>query len=127
MSRVPAPRSGRRRLRFLALAVFAIAGLAPATAAERGFPFDDELLLDARPMKGSKRVPSLLVRQSGEALIEAWCNKISAQFALAGDTITMVSGKRTEQTCAADRMKADDDLIAALAEVTNWRRDGVVL
>ena len=30
---------------------------ATSFAAERSFPFDSELMLDAKPMKGSKRVP----------------------------------------------------------------------
>ena len=127
MSRVPASRFGRRRLRHLALAAFIFAGLVPAVAAERGFPYDDEYTLDARPMKGSKRVPSIVVKQSGEATIEAWCNVVTAQLVIAGDMITVSGGQRTEQQCAADRMKADDDLIAALVEITNWRRDGAVL
>jgi heat shock protein HslJ len=127
MYRLPASQFGRRRLRTLALAALVIAGLAPAAEAQRGFPYDDELMLDARPMRGSKRVPSLLVKQSGEAIIEAWCNTVTTQFVIAADTITMSGGQRTEQQCTPERMKADDDLIAALVEITTWRRDGSVL
>jgi heat shock protein HslJ len=125
MCRVPA--SSRRRLRPLALAVLLIAGFASVADAQRGFPYDDELMMDARPMRGSKRVPSLLVKQNGAATIEAWCNTLTTQFVIAGDTITMSGGQRTEQQCTPDRMKADDDLIAALVDITNWRHDGVVL
>ena len=127
MCRVPASPFGRRRLRPLALAALLLAGLTAAEAAERGFPYDDEFMLDARPMRGSKRVPSLLVKQNGEATIEAWCNTVTAQFVIAAATITMSGGQRTEQQCTPERMKADDDLIAALVEITTWRRDGSVL
>ena len=50
------------------MAVFSAA--ASASAAERSFPFDSELLLDVRPMKGSKRVPVIGVGPKGEAAIE---------------------------------------------------------
>src|SRR4029078_971512 len=126
MCRVPAPRYGRWWLRLLALAAVLLAELSPALA-QRDFPYDDERMSDARPMRGSKRVPSLLVKQGGEATIEAWCNVVTAQFVIAGDTITMMSGKRTEEQCTPERMKADDDLIATLTDITNWRRDGAVL
>ena len=43
----------------LALGTALAACLAPAVAAQSEFPFGRELLLDARPMKGSKRVPIL--------------------------------------------------------------------
>src|SRR5262245_13186267 len=102
MCRLPA---SRRRLRSLALAALAFVVAATAASAQRGFPYDDELMLDARPMRGSKRVPSLLVKPSGEATIEAWCNVVTAQLVVAGDTITMASGQRTEQQCAPERMK----------------------
>ena len=50
-----------------------------------------------------------------------------AQFVIAGDTLTILPGEKSEQACAPERMQADDDLLAALQEVTGWRRldDGV--
>ena len=126
MFRVPATQVGRRRL--LALAALVIAGLASvADAAERGFPYNTEMMLDARPMRGSKRVPMIEIKSSGKASIDLWCNSVKAQFEVDGDKINMVSGERTEEQCAPDRMKADDDLVAAFVAVTNWRRDGTVL
>ncbi|MEA2938369.1 MAG: hypothetical protein QOC56_1873 [Alphaproteobacteria bacterium] len=127
MRPVPAPRFGRRRLRLFALAVVMIAGLAPSVAAERGFPYGSEMMLDARPMKGSKRVPMLDIKPRGEVSIDLWCNSMQAQFVIAEDTLTVLTGTRTEQQCTPDRMRADDDLIAALSQVTTWRRDGDAL
>ena len=124
-----APASGRRRLRTIALAAcltIAVAPLAPAAAAERGFPFGSELIMDAKPMRGSKRVPMLVIGAQGETSIEAWCNTVKAQVVVAGDTVTILTGAATEQQCAAERMRGDDELLAALTQVTNWRREGDV-
>src|SRR5215468_12138489 len=98
-----------------------------ADAAERSFPYNSELVLDAKPMRGSKRVPMLVIGAQGDTSIEAWCNTVKAQVVVAGDTLTILTGGKTEEQCAAERMRADDELLAALTEVTNWRRDGDVL
>jgi len=97
----------------------------PATAGE--FPFDRELLLDAYPMKGSKQIPSLGVTRSGRASIVLWCNSVQAQVVLAGDTITILTGPLTERQCPSERMRADDDLLAALLQVSSWRSEGEAL
>src|SRR5262245_37730569 len=126
MCTVPASRSGRRRLRSFALAAsltIAVASFAPAAAAERGFPFGSELMMDVKPMRGSKRVPMLVIGAQGETSIEAWCNTVKAQMVVAGDTVTILTGGATEQQCAADRMRGDEELLDALTQVTNWRRE----
>lgn len=123
------PVPARRNLRAACFGVLAviIAGALPALAAETGFPFDRELLLDARPMKGAKRVPMLTIGPSGETAIDLWCNSIKAQIAVAADTITIMTGDKTNLQCAPERMRGDDDLLAALVAVTNWRRVDDVL
>ena len=134
MQSAPASQSGRRRLRQRALAVALAVGLASATvpaarvpAAERGFPYNSELVLDAKPMRGSKRIPMLVIGAQGDTSIEAWCNTVKAQMVVAGDTLTILTGGKTEEQCAAERVRADDEFLAALTEVTHWRRDGDVL
>jgi heat shock protein HslJ len=134
---LPAPASllGRWRLRHAALAAglmicYAasdVPGPTPAVAAERGFPYNSELMLDARPMRGSRRVPMLVIGAQGQTSIEGWCNTVKAQMVVAADTVTILTGTKTDQQCAAERMRGDDELLAALTEVTNWRRDGDVL
>jgi len=136
MQSAPASRPGRRR-RHRVLAAALVVGLVsaavpgvpavPAAAAERSFPYNSELVLDAKPMRGSKRVPMLVIGAQGDTSIEAWCNTVKAQVVVAGDTLTILTGGKTEEQCAAERMRADDELLAALTEVTNWRRDGDVL
>jgi heat shock protein HslJ len=114
-------------LGYLTGVIFMTAGLAPAAADDRGFPYDSELLLDVKPMKGSKRIPMLDVGPKGEASIDLWCNTVKAQIVVADDTVTILAGPKTEFQCAPDRMREDDALLAALLQVTKWRRDGDVL
>src|SRR5215813_6462805 len=101
--------------------------MAAAEAAERGFPYNSELMMDAKPMRGSKRVPMLVIGAQGETTIEGWCNNVKAQLVVAADTVTVLTGPTTEQQCPAERMRADEDLMAALMEITHWRREGDVL
>ena len=84
-------------------------------------------MLDAQPMRGSKRVPMLVIGAQGQTSIEGWCNTVKAQMVVAADTVTILTGTKTDQQCAPERMRGDDELLAALTEVTNWRRDGEVL
>ena len=122
-----ASRSARWGLRHLALAALLVAGLVPAAAAERGFPFDRELRLDANPMKGSKRVPILGIGPKGETSIDLWCNSVKAQIVVDDDTITIMTGAKTERQCPPERMRGDEELLAALLAATGWRRDGSLL
>jgi heat shock protein HslJ len=101
--------------------------MAAADAAERGFPYNSELMMDAKPMRGSKRVPMLVIRAQGEATIEGWCNDVKAQFVVAGDTLTILTGASTEQQCPAERMRADEELMAVIMDITHWRREGDLL
>ena len=104
-----------------------LGGIVAADAAERGFPYNSELIMDAKPMRGSKRVPMLVIGAKGEAKIEGWCNNVEAQMVVAADTLTILTGASTEQQCPAERMRADQDLMAVLMEITHWRREGDVL
>ena len=118
---------GRLRSGVVVLAVCALGGIIAADATERGFPYNSELMMDAKPMRGSKRVPMLVIGAKGEAKIEGWCNTTEAQMVVASDTLTILTGGSTEQQCPAERMRADQDLMAVLMEITHWRRDGDVL
>jgi heat shock protein HslJ len=127
MRSVTAYRFGWIRNCVVALAVCVLGGIVAADAAERGFPYNSELIMDAKPMRGSKRVPMLVIGAKGEAKIEGWCNNVEAQMVVAADTLTILTGASSEQQCPADRMRADEELMAVLMEITHWRRDGDVL
>jgi heat shock protein HslJ len=116
-----------RRAVMLVLGVAMATAATSAIAAQSEFPFGHELLLDAPPMKGSKRVPSLDIAENGLADIVLWCSSVKGQLVVAGDTITILTGAKAERSCTPERMRGDDDVLAALTEVTNWRREGEFL
>ncbi len=115
----------RRLVRCLAAAV--AISLTPAMASDRAFPFDRELMLDAAPMPGSKRIPILEIDANGAASIDLWCVSLRGQASVGADTISIVPGPAQPSQCAPDRQSGDDNLLAALAQVTNWRRQGDVI
>jgi heat shock protein HslJ len=97
---------------------------AACARAQEDFPFEHELMLDARPMKGSKRIPTLSVEPDGTATIDLWCNTMQAQINVNGDAISISAGEKGNQSCAPERQQADEDLASALTSVTSWRWDG---
>jgi heat shock protein HslJ len=101
--------------------------LASATANDSGFPFDREMILDASPMPGSKRMPILEIDKNGAASIDLWCASLRGQASVNADTISIVPGPAQPVQCAPDRQSGDENLLAALAQVTNWRRSGDVI
>jgi len=111
----------RCRTAFVALLLFVSAAQA------QDFPFDRDLVLEARPMRGSKRVPILSVDASGQAQIDLWCKRGSGQAVIAGGTITIIVGDMGEETCTPDRAQADEQMIVALSQVTTWSLRGDVL
>jgi META domain-containing protein len=114
---------------FLWLAVPAMAMLAAAApdASAQSFPFGRELRLDVNPMPGSKKVPVLDIGDRGIAEIDLWCGSVKAQLVVAANTITIITGEKSSQPCAPDRARADDELLAALNQATNWRMENSAL
>src|SRR6266481_3359297 len=100
--------------------------LAPHALAQP-FPFGSELVLDADPMRGSKKIPVLDIRENGTAEIDLWCNSVKAQLIVAANTITIITGEMSSRQCPPDRARADDDLLTALNQVTNWRMEDSAL
>jgi heat shock protein HslJ len=97
-------------------------GLMPHALAQ-GFPFGSELVLDANPMRGSKKIPILDIGQDGTADIDLWCNTVKARLVVAANTVTIVTGEVSARQCPPDRARADSELLTALNEVTNWRME----
>ena len=121
---MPSPR--RRFAGYLVYALIANS-IWPAVASERAFPFDRELILDATPMPGSKRLPILEIAENGAASIELWCARVEAQATVGSDTITIVPIKGDRAQCAPEHQSIDENLLAALMQVTNWRCSGDVI
>ena len=98
---------------------------APAFAQE--FPYDRDMVLETRPMRGGKRVPVLAIEPGGRAQIDLWCKRGHGQATIAGDTITIAIGAMNAEQCTPERAQADEELIAALSQVTNWSQRGDVV
>jgi hypothetical protein len=115
-------------LALLAVALSAcLAADALAQSGSLSFPYGRELRLDADPMQGSKKVPILDIAENGNAEIELWCDSARVQLIVAGNTITVIVGTRSSRQCGTDLARADDDLLTALSEVTNWRMEDTAL
>jgi hypothetical protein len=79
-------------------------------------------------MPGSKRIPNLDIGEAGEVVLELWCKGGKGQFSVAGNTVIFVAGAMENRSCPPDRAQADDELIAALTDVSTWKRqDDLVL
>jgi heat shock protein HslJ len=121
--------AGRQIFACAALAVILSSGL--ATAADQ-FPFDQELLLDTAPMRPAKRMPILTVEPNGNAKIDLWCRTVPARVEISDATIKIEAGTLPEDLpamqsagqCTPERMQADEEMLAALVQVTGWRREG---
>jgi heat shock protein HslJ len=124
----------RVRCRFVCSLPLALAALSSAIfllpaqdAFAQSFPFGHELRLDANPMRGSKRVPVLDIGERGVADIELWCNSVKAQLVIAANTITIITGEMSSRKCAPELVRADEELIEALNQATNWRMENLAL
>jgi len=111
---------------------WAASGAGGAGHAADRFPFDRDLLLDVAPMRPAKRVPILNVAADGAATIDLWCKTVRGFVQLGDDAIRIESGPLPEAMpqfmaagqCTPARIQADYDMLAALAQVTTWRRAG---
>ncbi|HTP93638.1 MAG TPA: META domain-containing protein [Xanthobacteraceae bacterium] len=117
------------RMMFACLLVCAAVPFAPrASASDESFPFGSDLMLDAEPMRGSKRVPIIEIEENGSATIDLWCSSAHADATVGDDSITIVPGPPQESAaCTSERADSDQSLLAALALVTKWRRQGEVI
>src|ERR1700758_3229237 len=95
----------------------------PASA-DDGFPFGFEMMLEAAPQPGSKRIPTLEIGDNGEATLDLWCKSGKGQFSVAGNTVIFVPGPLEDRACPPAKAQADDELVTALSEVTTWSRQG---
>jgi hypothetical protein len=97
--------------------------IVPARA-DDGFPFGMAMTMDVARQPGSKRVPNVEIGDNGEAVLELWCKGGKGQFSVAGNTVIFVAGPLQDRACPPARAQADDELLAALSEATNWKRQG---
>lgn len=111
-------------LRWIVAASAMLGAMGGGLAQQGGFPFDRELILDVRPMPGSKRIPNMDIAADGTVALEMWCDRVEGQVVVAGDTITVITGQPSGRPCPPDRARGDADLLDALNAVTRWRWQG---
>lgn len=112
-------------------------GLGGPAQAQAEFPYDQVLLLDVAPMRPLKRAPIITVAADGSATVELWCRTAAARVQIAAGTIRIETAPLPEALpqymsdgqCSDERVQADHEMLEALAQVNEWRRegDGVVL
>jgi hypothetical protein len=108
----------------VAAVMVAVGSFTAAPAAQDGFPFGLEMTLDTKPMPGSRQMPTLEIGDNGEAKLDLWCKSGKGQFSVAGNTVIFAPGQFEDHACPPDRAEADDNLIAALAAIETWKRQG---
>ena len=113
--------------RLLILAAVALLALPTLSAAQKAFPFGAELRLDARPLKGSKRVPWMQVSEDGSVEIDLWCAAGRGQATVSGTSINIVPTAMRDNQCPPDRLDLDKDFLTQLTQVTGWRWEGFIL
>jgi len=124
----------RCHARIIALAVATLAGLLvmscfamPLKAQGKPFPFEHEMHLEADPVRGSRRVPGLLISSNGEVEIDLWCVSGTGRATITGSSITIVPTGMRDNQCPQERLLMDKELLDKLTQVTSWRWDGRML
>lgn len=112
------------RRSFVACVFLAIAANAAPALSQGQFPYERDLVLEARAMRGSKRLPVLAIEQSGRAQIDLWCKRGRGTAAIDGGAITITVGDMKDEPCTPERAQADEEMIEALGAVTGWSVQG---
>jgi hypothetical protein len=118
-------------------AVLLLLAICGAGIAAEPFPFDRELMLDAAPIRPGKRMPILTVEANGNARVDLWCRTVPAHVEIADASMKIEVGPLPEELppvqsagqCTPERIKADEEMLASIVQVTEWRRedDAIVL
>jgi heat shock protein HslJ len=101
--------------------------VAQSAIAQAEFPYERDLVFDARPMRGGKRVPILSIDSTGRAQIDLWCKRGQGEAVIAGDSITILVGAMREESCTPERAQADEEMIEALGGITSWSVRGDIM
>ena len=104
----------------LAAAAIVLAAAAPARA--QSFPYDQEMLLETKPLPGSRRVPMMEVHPDGKASVDMWCHSAVAQITITGNEVKIEFVSAKPENCTPERIELDQAMAKALLEITQWRR-----
>jgi heat shock protein HslJ len=111
----------------LGLTAVLLASAAQPAIAQAEFPYERDLVFDARPMRGGKRVPILSIDSTGRAQIDLWCKRGQGEAVIAGDGITILVGAMREESCTPERAQADEEMIEVLGGITSWSVRGDIM
>jgi len=64
------------------MAAAAIVLFAATPARAQSFPYDQEMLLETKPLPGSRRVPMMEIHPDGRASVDLWCHSAQAEVPL---------------------------------------------
>lgn len=103
-------------------AALVLFGMSIAPAMAQSFPYDQEMLLETRPLPGSRRVPMLEVHPDGKATVDMWCHSAVAEIAVTGNEVKLTFVSAKPENCTPERIELDQAMAKALLEVTSWRR-----
>jgi hypothetical protein len=67
------------------------------------------------------------IEEGGAASIDLWCASVQAQATVGDGTISIIPSAAAPAQCTPERQAGDDNLLAALTQVTGWRRRGDVV
>jgi hypothetical protein len=104
------------------LAAAAVVFAAAAPAAAQSFPYDQEMLLEVKPLPGSRRVPMIEVHPDGKASVDMWCHSAVAQITITGNDVKIEFVSAKPENCTPERIELDQALAKAMLEITQWRR-----
>ena len=103
----------------------------------RQFPFDQEFLLDAAPMRPGNACRSCSLSQTAMQRLIFGANLCPRAIEISDMTMKIEAGPLPEGLpdmlsagqCTPERMQADQELLATLTQVTGWQREneGIVL
>ena len=105
-----------------ALAAAAIVFAAAAPAGAQSFPYDQEMLLETKPLPGSRRVPMIEVHPGGKASVDMWCHSAVAQITITGSEVKIEFVSAKPENCTPERIELDQAMAKAMLEITQWRR-----
>jgi len=103
--------------------------LGAASAADSTFPTGVQLMLDTARLPGGKRIPMIEIEDNGSATIDLWCVSVRASATVGDGALTIVvdDPPAPPPQCTPARAAGDQDLLAALSQVTAWRLRGEVV
>jgi hypothetical protein len=109
------------------LGVAAIVFVVAAPADAQNFPYDQEMLLEVKPLPGSRRVPMIEVHPDGKASVDLWCHSAVAQFTITGSDVKIEFVSANPENCTPERIELDQAMAKAMVEITQWRRNNDIV